>query len=211
MSRPIVSTLAILFGLAPSAQASTLPKVDFAAGQHMIALGLLDASYDYGLTDNLSIGVSSAGLLVPIAARATLQVLQIDRVTAGVTLSGGITPNMWGPNPWYTLPEPVSYWMQPALNVTYGLPEDDIKLRLTVGPLSLNGGFGPTPVWWFWPNAEVAHRRRQFAGGLAGRVLTAESKTPPAPNWMEGRRLGQRLITGCPGLPAPARSIRTGP
>jgi hypothetical protein len=158
MSRRILGPLLAMLCVAPATQASTLPRVDFDAGQHLIALGVLDASYDYALTDDLSIGLSSTGLLVPIAARATLQVLHIDRVTAGVTLSGGITPNMWGPNPWYTLPEPVSYWLQPALNVTYGLPEDDIKLRLTVGPMSMSSSGSWTPVFWFWPNAEVAFR-----------------------------------------------------
>jgi hypothetical protein len=162
MTRLLVSTLVTVLCLAPTVQASTLPKVDFKAGQHIVAAGLLDANYDYAVTDHWSLGVSSAGLLlipiVPIAARSTLKLLQTDWLTAGLTVSAGITPNAWGPRPWYELPEPVSYWVQPALNATLGAADAPVKLRLTVGPLFMNGGLGPSPVWWFWPNAEVAFR-----------------------------------------------------
>lgn len=158
MTRLIVATLTAVLCLAPAVQASTLPKVDFNAGQHTVALGVLDANYDYAVSDHVSLGLSSAGLLVPLAARTTVKVLQTDLVTAGVTLSGGITPNMWGPAPWYTLSQPVSYWAQPALNVTVGAPDAAVKLRMTVGPLFVNGGLASSPVMWFWPNAEVAFR-----------------------------------------------------
>jgi hypothetical protein len=158
----ITTCLMAVLGLALPARASTLPKVDFSAGQHIVAAGLLDANYDYAVTDHLSFGVSSAGLLlipiVPIAARSTLKLLQTDWLTAGLTVSAGITPNAWGPKPWYELQEPVSYWVQPALNATLGAVDAPVKLRLTVGPLFMNNGFAPSPVWWFWPNAEVAFR-----------------------------------------------------
>lgn len=162
MTRIGITCLSIL-GLAMPVQASTLPKVDFAAGQHIVAAGLLDANYDYAFTDYLSAGVSSTGLLllpiVPIAARATLSLVKTGWLTAGITVSAGTAANTWGPKPWYELPAPVSYWAQPALNLTLGAVDAPVKGRITVGPLLwMNGYVGPTPIFWFWPNAEVAFR-----------------------------------------------------
>lgn len=54
---PLVASAATL--LAPlSAAASTLPRVDFRQGDRMLAVGLLDANFDWARLDSPSIGAS---------------------------------------------------------------------------------------------------------------------------------------------------------
>lgn len=171
--------LALALVLMPAAaEASTLPRVDFDAGNRMLAVGALDASFDYAFTDRLSLGVSLVPypstsiawfdpLLSPLNAsvRGTYRVGEVLGMPVGVSLSAGVnqtiisTAAVGAPslNPFPGLPllrfEYLAY-VQPALNVARPLGAG-WTVRATLGPLIIvdPGHRGVLPLW---PNVEFS-------------------------------------------------------
>lgn len=158
--RQRLTLTAVLLGISLPAQASTLPKVDFKAGEHILTVGLLDANYDYAVSDHFSFGVSTTAVVVDLAARATVRAVTLGPVSVGATLGAGLSPNLWGPTPLSAMPEPVSFWVQPALNLTFGAPDDVVKLRTLIGPKFMNGRLRlpQNPLEWALQSAELAFR-----------------------------------------------------
>lgn len=152
-----------------AAEASTLPRVDFAANQVMVSVGFPDASVDVALGDRLSLGASAFTFgmdnLFP-AARATYRLAEgPGGLSVGATLSLGLIPNfMRGSG------VPLTYqpYFQPAANVTLPLGGSDspVRLRGTLGPVWID--FSPNLTVWA-PNLELgialAPRQELTLGG----------------------------------------------
>ncbi len=158
MIRHMLVATALVAVSASAAGASTLPPLDFRANQVMLGLGALDANVDVALSDRFSVGLS-AQPFSPVTGRATVRVGEVGGLSYGLSLAGGLTPNVWGS---VSGPTTYSTWVQPALVVGYrfGGPEGALSLRGTVGPMFLNGS--TAMPFLAWPNAEVAYR---FAPG----------------------------------------------
>lgn len=177
MARLVGSTGSLLLTLlVGTARASTLPRVDFAAGNKILALGILDVDFDYALSDRPSIGASVIPypntsiawydpLLSPLNAsvRATYRAGELLGMPAGVTpsagvgqtiISGGMTPSL---NPFPGLPllrfQYFSY-VQPALNVAVPLT-GGWTMRATLGPIIVTDP-AHQAVFPIWPNVELA-------------------------------------------------------
>lgn len=180
------------------ADASTVPRIDFKQGEHTVALGVLNASWDYAVVDQFSLGFS----LIPMpnanawydpilspqnaSARASLRLGEFAGVAVGMTLSGGIFNPIVVPqcpcglkNPFPTLP--IMRWngyrayIQPAVNIAvpFGSWSEGWLFRATLGPV-----FDYSPessnVMPLWPNVEFAYRWRNgqeltlLGNGLVG-------------------------------------------
>lgn len=184
MPRPFGAAVAcILITLqAAPAEASTLPKIDFKQGEHTIALGVLNASWDYAVLDRLSVGASLIPMPSTIAwydpilspqnasARASLRLGEIAGVAVGLTLSGGIFNPIVVPacpcglkNPFPALP--IMRWngyrayLQPAANIAvpFGNGSEGWTFRATLGPIF---DYSPesSSMVPLWPNVEFAYR-----------------------------------------------------
>jgi hypothetical protein len=164
--------------LASPAEASTLPRVDFSAGDKILAVGLLDVDFDYALTDRLSIGATMIPMpsayawydpvLSPFnaALRTTYRVGEVWGAPIGVTVCCGvgqalfeatIAPSL---NPFPGLPL-LRYayfaFAQPAVNIAIPLGSDrgHWTLRATLGPILVldPNHRNVVPVW---PNLEFS-------------------------------------------------------
>ena len=185
--RSVVAFSAFLAGflLSSSVSASTLPPVDFRRGDQVLAVGVLDFSFDYAVTEQFSLGATlNPGisryqwfdpLLSPFAAavRSTYRLGEAPNgLSYGVTLSSGIVMavpyTMCGPDcrPYdlslgfpFLLKGQYRAFLQPAFNVTKTVGEI-LSVRATLGPvLLLNGAVGFEPVLVpIWPNLEIVFR-----------------------------------------------------
>jgi hypothetical protein len=165
--------------LATPAEASTLPRVDFAAGDKIVAAGLLDVDFDYAITDRLSIGASMIPMPIPSGAwyapvlspffaaiRSTFRAGEVLGAPVGVTDCYGVAQEFnsaglgGSVNPFPGLPLlQHSYlpFLQPALDVAIPLGQDPDHwtLRATLGPII---AFDPSPrlAMPIWPNLEFS-------------------------------------------------------
>lgn len=165
--------------LAGPAEASTLPRVDFSAGDKILAVGVLDVDFDYALTDRLSVGATMIPLpstsiawydpvLSPFnaALRTTYRIGEVWGAPIGLTVSCGVGQALFEAtmapslNPFPGLPL-LRYayfaFAQPALDVAIplGSDRDHWTLRATLGPIIMldPGHRSVVPVW---PNLEFS-------------------------------------------------------
>lgn len=168
-SRLAVAIAAALATAAPAA-ASTLPPLDYRAGQTVVAIGFPDLNVDHALSDRLAAGLTVLyippiiewspartqpdGTVIPasrpfwLAAgpRVTYRLAgEADGTALGVSTTAGILGPQW------------NWWVQPSLVGSLSL-WGVVRLRGSLGPV-ITSSFLANP-WGFglWPNAEMAIR-----------------------------------------------------
>lgn len=173
---------ALLAAMAAPVLASTVPVGDLRAGQHVASVGLLHATYDYGLTDERSAGIflapfSSSGLRVT-------QRLAGDPGGSNVVASMAVglqgISTLYGPGAQggtlgMTVPVPLPTWTtfdrgypdftlfaMPSVAWAFPLgpivPRLQLGLALVVDRLGGSEGFILDPQLILLPNAELAIR-----------------------------------------------------
>jgi len=144
MSLPLntrVATLALAIALltAAPAAASTVPTLDRTRGQQTVALGAVDLSYDYQISDHQSLGF--AGSIFGSAGLRSIFRLggDVNGPNWGWTMGAGTS---WGPlrfiyNTSASSNDP-EFWVSPALVGSYPIPIFDtgaaLVFRGTLGP-----------------------------------------------------------------------------
>jgi hypothetical protein len=165
--------LASLMLMAPAlpAAASTLPELTLKKGQTNLALGILDATYDMALSDQLQVGASIGGWkpgnAFGLSGRATYRLMDVaPQVPLGITASAGFGlsglfvsagPTLRAPLP-IVLPKGQSVILRAAAEVVY-VPTVGVSTLYPWPMVELAWRYSKSEEWTLGGNSIIGWRR----------------------------------------------------